>query len=201
MGTIKVERDLGGIQGLCLIQNTVFGDKRGSFIESYNRRDFEREGLGFDFVQDNQSISVKGTLRGLHYQISFPQTKLIRVAKGKVFDVAVDIRKDSPTCGQWFGIELSDESANQLLIPRGLAHGFLALSEEVVFCYKCDEYYHPNDEGGIAWNSPKLGIQWPSITGYYSGSASSEGYSLLDGTPLCMSEKDQAFLPYEDCER
>lgn len=201
MGIIRVEKNFGGIEGVSLIQPKIFGDNRGHFMETYNYRDMLEAGFDSDFVQDNQSVSMKGTLRGLHYQIHYPQAKLVRVAFGEVFDVVVDIRPDSPSLGKWVGVHLSAEDGTQLLIPRGLAHGFLALSDEVVFCYKCDEYYHPNDEGGIAWNSPKLGIQWPSITGNYSGSASSEGYSLLDGTPLCMSEKDQAFLPYEDCER
>ena len=139
-------------------------------------------------------MSVKGVLRGLHFQKNFPQTKLVRAIKGRVFDVAVDLRKNSPTFGKWYGIELSDENKKQFLIPRGFAHGFLVLSDTAEFCYKCDDFYHANDEGGLAWNDPAIGIQWPEVTGNYNGTAGAEGYALADGTPLNLSEKDQKWL-------
>ena len=142
------------------------------------------------FVQDNQSCSTKGVLRGLHFQKQFPQTKLVRVIKGAVFDVAVDLRSGSPTYGKWHGEILAEENKKQFLIPRGFAHGFLVLSDIAEFCYKCDDFYHPNDEGGLAWNDPSIGIVWPGVVGSYSGSASAAGYSL-DDIPLNLSEKDQ----------
>ena len=142
------------------------------------------------FVQDNQSCSTKGVLRGLHFQKQFPQTKLVRVIKGAVFDVAVDLRLGSPTYGKWHGEILTEENKKQFLIPRGFAHGFLVLSDIAEFCYKCDDFYHPNDEGGLAWNDPSIGIVWPGVVGTFSGSASAAGYSL-DGVPLNLSEKDQ----------
>jgi dTDP-4-dehydrorhamnose 3,5-epimerase len=154
----------------------------------------EENGISIRFVQDNQSMSVKGVLRGLHFQKNFPQTKLVRVIKGSVFDVAVDLRKDSETYGKWYGIELTAENKKQFLIPRGFAHGFLVLSETAEFCYKCDDFYHANDEGGLAWNDPAIGITWPQVTGQYPGSACAEGYVLEDGTPLNLSEKDQKWL-------
>ena len=138
-------------------------------------------------------MSVKGVLRGLHFQKNFPQTKLVRVIKGRVFDVAVDLRKDSETFGKWYGIELTEENRKQFLIPRGFAHGFLVLSDVAEFCYKCDDFYHANDEGGLAWNDPAIGIMWPEVTGEYQGSASATGYCLTDGTALKLSEKDQAW--------
>ena len=160
-------------------------------METYSQRDMEENGIHIHFVQDNQSMSTKGVLRGLHFQKNFPQTKLVRVIKGSVFDVAVDLRKDSKTFGKWYGTELTEENKKQFLIPRGFAHGFLVLSDTAEFCYKCDNFYHPNDEGGLAWNDPEIGIQWPQITGSYNGSASAEGYVLSDGTPLNLSDKDQ----------
>ena len=136
-------------------------------------------------------MSKKGVLRGLHFQINYPQTKLVRVIKGTVFDVVVDLRKDSKTYGKWYGEILSEENKKQFLIPRGFAHGFLVLSDVAEFCYKCDDFYHANDEGGLAWNDPIIGITWPEVTGEYQGTASAEGYTLMDGTPLNLSEKDQ----------
>ena len=191
MGQIKVEKNVAGIEGLCVITPAVHGDNRGYFMETYSQRDMEEAGLNIPFVQDNQSMSVKGVLRGLHFQKHFPQTKLVRVIKGSVFDVAVDLRKDSATFGKWFGIELTEENKKQFLIPRGFAHGFLVLSDTAEFCYKCDDFYHANDEGGLAWNDPAIGIAWPEVVGEYRGTASAEGYCLSDGTKLNLSEKDQ----------
>ncbi|MBP5578163.1 MAG: dTDP-4-dehydrorhamnose 3,5-epimerase, partial [Ruminococcus sp.] len=143
------------------------------------------------FVQDNQSCSTKGVLRGLHFQKQYPQTKLVRVIKGRVFDVAVDLRSGSATYGKWYGVELTEENKKQFLIPKGFAHGFLVLTDVAEFCYKCDDFYHANDEGGLAWNDPSIGIEWPELTGEYKGSADSEGYSLADGTKLNLSDKDK----------
>lgn len=190
MGQIMIEKDVSGIDGLCVITPTVYKDERGYFMETYNQRDLETAGIHVNFVQDNQSMSVKGVLRGLHFQKNYPQTKLVRVIKGAVFDVAVDLRKDSSTYGKWYGLELSEENKKQLLIPRGFAHGFLVLSEKAEFCYKCDDFYHADDEGGIAWNDPQIGIEWPRVSGTYKGTASALGYSL-DGFALKLSDKDQ----------
>lgn len=189
MGQIKVTKV--PIEGLYIIEPTVHGDSRGYFMETYNQRDIEEAGLDMAFVQDNQSMSTKGVLRGLHFQINHPQGKLVRVIKGRVFDVAVDYRKDSPTYLQWFGVELTEENKKQFYISPGFAHGFLVLSDTAEFCYKCTDFYHPNDEGGLAWNDPRIGIKWPEIIGEYAGTASLEGYTLDDGTPLNISEKDQ----------
>lgn len=191
MGQIKVEKNAGGIQGLCVIEPAVHGDNRGYFMETYSLRDMQENGLDMVFVQDNQSMSVKGVLRGLHFQKQFPQGKLVRVIRGSVFDVAVDLREGSETWGKWFGVELTEENKKQFYIPEGFAHGFLVLSDTAEFCYKCTDFYHPGDEGGLAWNDPKIGIAWPGLCGEYKGSASAEGYTLTDGTPLNMSEKDQ----------
>ena len=191
MGQIKVEKNVGGIEGLCVIEPAVHGDARGYFMETYNKKDMEEAGLTMEFVQDNQSSSVKGVLRGLHFQKEFPQGKLVRVVKGSVFDVAVDLRKDSKTYGKWYGVELTEENKKQFYIPQGFAHGFLVLSELAEFCYKCTDFYHPGDEGGLAWNDPVIGITWPTLCGEYRGTASAEGYHLADGTPLNLSEKDQ----------
>lgn len=187
---ITVEKNVGGIEGLALITPAVHGDSRGYFMETYSLRDMREAGFDIDFVQDNQSKSTKGVLRGLHFQKNFPQTKLVRVIKGVVFDAAVDLRKDSPTYGKWFGVELSEENKVQFLIPKGFAHGFLVRSDEAEFCYKCDDFYHPDDEGGIAWNDPSIGVKW-GVVGEYRGSASKEGYTLPDGTPLNLSQKDE----------
>ena len=191
MKQITVEKNVGGIEGLCIITPAVHNDNRGYFMETYNQRDMEEAGINIVFVQDNQSCSAKGVLRGLHFQKHFPQTKLVRVIKGRVFDVAVDLRKDSETYGKWYGVELSENNKKQFLIPKGFAHGFLVLSDIAEFCYKCDDFYHPNDEDGLAWNDPEIGICWPDVVGKYLGSADSEGYTLLDGTPLIISDKDK----------
>ena len=151
------------IKDVFLIEPSVYGDSRGYFTETYNENDFRQAGLDYVFVQDNQSSSRKGVLRGLHFQRRHPQTKLVRVIKGEVFDVAVDLRKDSITYGQWVGEILSEESKKQLLIPRGFAHGFLVLSDYAEFVYKCDDFYHPEDEGGIIYNDSSISIEWPDI--------------------------------------
>ena len=191
MGQITVEKNVGGIEGLCVITPAVHGDSRGYFMETYSQRDMEEAGIDIVFVQDNQSCSTKGVLRGLHFQKQYPQTKLVRVIKGRVFDVAVDLRSGSATSGKWYGVELTEENKKQFLIPKGFAHGFLVLTDVAEFCYKCDDFYHANDEGGLAWNDPSIGIEWPELTGEYKGSADSEGYSLADGTKLNLSDKDK----------
>ena len=191
MSQIQVEKNAGGIAGLCVITPTVHGDERGYFMETYNKKDMEAAGLTMEFVQDNQSCSVKGVLRGLHFQKQYPQGKLVRVIKGSVFDVAVDLRSGSKTYGKWFGIELTEENKKQFYIPEGFAHGFLVLSDIAEFCYKCTDFYHPGDEGGLAWNDPQIGITWPGLIGQYTGSASAQGYTLSDGTPVVLREKDQ----------
>ncbi len=188
---ITVEKNVGGIEGLCVITPAVHGDSRGYFMETYSLRDMQEAGIDITFVQDNQSMSTKGVLRGLHFQKHFPQTKLVRVIRGSVFDVAVDLRKGSATYGKWYGVELTEENKKQFLIPRGFAHGFLVLSDVAEFCYKCDDFYHPNDEGGLAWNDPSIGVIWPDVVGNYQGSADSAGYALTDGTSLNLSEKDK----------
>lgn len=191
MGQIKVEKNVGGIEGLYIIEPSVHSDSRGYFMETYNKRDMEEEGLNMNFVQDNQSMSTKGVLRGLHFQKQYPQGKLVRVIKGRVFDVAVDIRKGSKTYGKWYGVELTEENKKQFYISEGFAHGFLVLSDVAEFCYKITDFYHPNDEGGIAWNDTKICIKWPEVVGEYKGSADSNTYSLNDGTPLNLSDKDK----------
>jgi dTDP-4-dehydrorhamnose 3,5-epimerase len=190
MGQISVEKNVGGIEGLCMIIPQVHGDDRGYLMETYSRRDMEEAGFDITFVQDNQSMSRKGVLRGLHYQIKYPQAKLVRVIRGSVYDVAVDLRPGSATYGKYYGVELSEENRIQFLIPHGFAHGFLVLSDMAEFCYKCDDFYHPNDEGGIAWNDPEIGIDWPGIEGEYQGCASAEGYTF-EGGALIISGKDQ----------
>ncbi len=197
MGQIKIEKNVAGIEGLCVITPAVHGDNRGYFMETYNQRDMEEAGIDIKFVQDNQSMSVKGVLRGLHFQKQFPQTKLVRVIKGTVFDVAVDLRSGSKTYCKWYGVELSEENKKQFLIPKGFAHGFLVLTETAEFCYKCDDFYHANDEGGLAWNDPEIGIEWPGVLGEYRGTASAEGYNL-DGVVLNLSEKDQRWVGIKD---
>ena len=196
MGKITVTKC--PIEGLYIIEPTVFGDSRGYFMESYTQQDMLEAGLNMKFVQDNQSMSVKGVLRGLHFQKQFPQGKLVRAIKGSVFDVAVDLRADSPTYGKWYGVELTEENKKQFYISEGFAHGFLVLSETAEFCYKCTDFYHPGDEGGLAWNDPAIGIEWPDLHGAYQGTASAEGYSLADGTPLNLSEKDQKWSNLAD---
>ena len=167
-------------------------------METYHQRDMQESGLNMVFVQDNQSMSTKGVLRGLHFQKQFPQGKLVRVIRGRVFDVAVDLRAHSATYGKWYGVELTEENKKQFYIPEGFAHGFLVLSETAEFCYKCTDFYHPGDEGGLAWNDPEIGIQWPDVIGTYAGSASAEGYQLTDGTKLNLSEKDQKWRPLQE---
>ncbi len=176
MGVIKVETCK--IEGLKVITPTVYGDERGYFMETYSRRDFAEAGIDLEFVQDNQSSSKKGVLRGLHFQINYPQDKLVRVVSGEVFDVAVDLRKDSPTFGEWFGVILSAENKKQFFIPKNFAHGFIVLSDYAEFAYKCSDFYHPNDEGGLKWDDPAIGIDWPMP----------EGMTKAD---LTVSEKDQ----------
>ena len=189
MGQIKVTKC--PIEGLYIIEPAVHGDSRGYFMETYSLRDMQEAGLDMTFVQDNQSMSVKGVLRGLHFQKQYPQGKLVRVIKGSVFDVAVDLREGSATYGQWYGVELTEENKKQFYISEGFAHGFLVLSDTAEFCYKCTDFYHPGDEGGLAWNDPAIGITWPEVTGNYPGNASAEGYVMADGTALNLSEKDQ----------
>ena len=198
MGQITVEKNVKGIEGLYVITPAVHGDSRGYFMETYNENDMKEVGIDITFVQDNQSCSTKGVLRGLHFQKQYPQTKLVRVIKGTVYDVAVDLRKDSPTYGKFHGELLTEENKKQFLIPRGFAHGFLVLSDIAEFCYKCDDFYHPNDEGGMAWNDPEIGIEWPGLVGEYPGSADASGYTLSDGTPLNLSEKDQKWMGLKD---
>ena len=170
------------IEGLYVIEPTVFKDEGGYFVETYNQNDMKEAGLDMVFVQDNQSMSTRGVLRGLHFQKQFPQGKLVRVVRGKVFDVAVDLRSDSKTYGKWFGVELSAENMKQFYIPEGFAHGFLVLSDEAEFCYKCTDFYHPGDEGGLAWNDPEIGVEWP----------------LEEGVDLIISEKDQKWKGLKD---
>ena len=198
MGQIKVQKNVGGIEGLCIIEPTVHGDNRGYFMETYNSKDMQEAGIDRVFVQDNQSCSTKGVLRGLHFQKEYPQAKLVRAVKGSVFDVAVDLRSDSKTYGKWFGVELTEENKKQFYISEGFAHGFLVLSDTAEFCYKVTDFYHPDDEGGLAWNDPEIGVEWPELTGEYNGTASNEGYALADGTPLNLSEKDKLWLGIKD---
>ena len=173
MGKITVEKT--PIEGLLVITPTVFGDNRGYFMETYNISDFKEAGIDCEFVQDNQSASKKGVIRGLHFQINYPQDKLVRVIRGEVFDVAVDLRPGSKTYGQWYGINLTEENKKMFFIPKNFAHGFLVLSDYAEFTYKCTELYHPNDEGGIIYNDPDIGIKWPTE----------------DGMELIFSEKDK----------
>ena len=189
MGQIKVTKC--PIEGLYIIEPKVHGDSRGYFMETYSQRDMAEAGLNMVFVQDNQSMSVKGVLRGLHFQKKYPQGKLVRVIKGRVFDVAVDLRSGSETYGKWYGVELTEENKKQFYISEGFAHGFLVLSDMAEFCYKVTDFYRPGDEGGLAWNDPAIGIQWPEVLGDYPGTASAAGYTLADGTPLILSDKDQ----------
>lgn len=170
------------IEGVVVVDVKSFGDERGCFFESYKRADFKKGGVTVDFVQDNQSSSVKGVLRGLHFQKNYPQSKLVRVVQGEVFDVAVDLRTNSETFGKWFGVVLSEHNNRQLFIPRGFAHGFLVLSEKAVFAYKCDDVYHPNDEGGLIWNDSSIAIEWP----------------IDDDVDIILSEKDKLHPGLDD---
>lgn len=189
MGQIKVTK--ASIEGLYVIEPAIHGDEQGYFMETYNLNDMKEAGLNLHFVQDNQSMSIKGVLRGLHFQKQYPQGKLIRVIRGTVFDVAVDLRANSRTYGQWYGVELTEKNKKQFYISEGFAHGFLVLSDMAEFCYKCTDFYHPGDEGGLAWNDPEIGITWPELKGEYNGTASGKGYTLNDGTELNLSDKDQ----------
>ena len=159
MGKLTVEKT--PIDGVVIVTPAVYGDERGYFTETYNERDYAEAGIDVRFVQDNQSRSRRGVLRGLHFQKNYPQSKLVRVLEGEAFDVAVDLRPESPTYGQWVGVLLTAENHKQFFVPRGFAHGFLVLSETATFAYKCDEFYHPEDEGGLAWNDPTVGVAWP----------------------------------------
>lgn len=198
MGQIKVTP--APIEGLYIIEPSVHGDSRGYFMETYNKRDMAEAGLNMNFVQDNQSMSTKGVLRGLHFQKQYPQGKLVRVIKGRVFDVAVDLRKNSATFGKWYGVELTEENKKQFYISEGFAHGFLVLSDVAEFCYKVTDFYHPGDEGGLAWNDPSIGIDW-GVKGEYNGTPNAEGYTLSDGTLLNLSEKDQKWGNLKDVFR
>lgn len=195
MGEIKVIET--PIEGLYIIEPSIYIDSHGYFMETYNQMDMQEAGLDMVFVQDNQSTSNKGVLRGMHLQKKYPQGKLVRVIKGSVFDVAVDLRKDSETYSKWFGIELTEENKKQFYIPEGFAHGFLVLSGTAEFCYKSTNFYHPDDEVGIAWNDPEIAIEWPQLVGKYKGNCNVEGYALKDGTTLNLSEKDQKWLCLE----
>jgi len=173
MGKIRVETC--GIEGLKIITPKVFGDARGYFVETYNYHDFKEAGIDQVFVQDNQSASVKNVLRGLHFQIHYPQDKLVRVVSGEVFDVAVDLRPGSKTYGKWEGVLLSAENKKQFFIPKNFAHGYLVLSDYAEFAYKCTDFYHPGDEGGLKYDDPDIGIKWP----------------VPPGTELIMVERDK----------
>ena len=166
------------IAGVYIIEPAVFCDERGYFMETYNKQDFQKGGVCAEFVQDNQSKSKKGVLRGLHFQKNYPQAKLVRVISGEVFDVAVDLRTGSETFGRWVGVTLSAENKKQFFIPKGFAHGFLVLSETAEFIYKCDEFYHPEDEDGIRWDDPAIGIDWPDVDGPYTFSSQDSEYPL-----------------------
>ena len=173
------------ISGVVIVDVKRYGDARGSFMETYRYPDFVAGGIDCEFVQDNQSSSTKGVLRGLHYQVAHPQAKLVRVVRGEVFDVAVDLRSSSATYGAWEGVVLSAENRRQFFVPRGFAHGFLVLSDEAEFCYKCDDVYCPGDEGGIMWNDPAIGIVWPAM----------QGDETFDPTKIVLSEKDRTHPP------
>lgn len=179
------------IPGLIVVDVRRYDDSRGYFMETYKRPDFVAGGITCDFVQDNQSASTRGVLRGLHFQIEHPQSKLVRVLSGEVFDVAVDLRPGSATYGEWEGVALSAENRRQLFIPRGFAHGFLVLSQTAEFCYKCDDVYHPNDEGGIMWDDPTIGVEWPPLP----------GDDAFDPAKVILSDKDKAHPPFSIAAR
>ncbi len=173
------------IDGVIIVEPTAFGDSRGYFMETYQREDFIKGGIDVEFVQDNQSMSTKGVLRGLHFQKQFSQSKLVRCIRGEVFDVAVDLREGSPTFGKWEGVLLSAENKRQFFIPKDFAHGFLVLSDEAEFVYKVDDYYHPNDEGGLMWNDPDIGVQWP----------------IEEGFEIKLSDKDKLHPPFSEFKK
>ena len=185
MGQIKVEHDVNGIKGLCVVEPQVFGDARGYFVETYNYNDFAANGIDVTFVQDNQSASRRGVLRGLHFQKQFPQDKLVRVISGEVYDVAVDLREGSETFGKWYGILLSAENKKQFFVPKNFAHGFIVLSETAEFCYKVTDFYHPNDEGGLMWDDPDIGVEWPMPRG-------------MTREDLILSDKDRVNPDYRE---
>jgi len=178
----KIKVTTCDIEGLKIIEPTVFGDERGYFVETYNYNDFKEAGIDQVFVQDNQSMSKKGVLRGLHFQKEFPQDKLVRVVRGEVFDVAVDLRKGSKTFGKWYGVVLSADNKKQFFIPKNFAHGFLVLSDVAEFCYKCTDFYHPGDEGGIKWDDEMIGVEWP----------------IEEGVELILSDKDKKWSGLEE---
>ncbi|MCR4610473.1 MAG: dTDP-4-dehydrorhamnose 3,5-epimerase [Lachnospiraceae bacterium] len=185
MGKITVQKNVNGIEGLHVIEPTAFGDERGYFMETYNYNDFAAEGIDHKFVQDNQSASKKGVLRGLHFQLNHPQDKLVRVINGEVFDVAIDLRNGSPTFGKHYGVLLSAENKKQFFVPKGFAHGFLVVSDYAEFCYKVTDFYHPNDEGGLMYNDPDIGIEWPF----------SDDLTEAD---LILSDKDKVNQSFKD---
>ena len=173
------------IDGVIIVEPTAYGDSRGYFMETYQKEDFVKGGITVDFVQDNQSMSTKGVLRGLHFQKQFSQSKLVRCIRGEVFDVAVDLRDGSPTFGKWEGVILSAENKRQFFIPKNFAHGFLVLSDEAEFVYKVDDFYHPNDEGGLMWNDPDIGIDWP----------------ITEDMTINLSDKDKIHPPFKDFKK
>ncbi len=179
MGNFKFEEQR--IKGLYVVEPRVFGDERGYFVETYHQEDFLAGGIKENFVQHNQSMSRKNVLRGLHFQTKHPQGKLVRALKGEIFDVAVDLRGSSPTYGEWYGITLSDENKKMLYVPPGFAHGYLVLSEEAVFSYLCTDFYHPEEEGGLMWNDPSIGVEWP----------------MEKGVQPILSEKDKIYPSFE----
>lgn len=183
MGKITVETC--EIEGLKIITPQVHGDARGYFMETYNYNDYKEAGIDVEFVQDNQSASKKGVLRGLHFQINHPQDKLVRVIKGEVYDVAVDMRPGSATYGQWKGVLLSEENKRQFFVPKNFAHGFLVLSDYAEFCYKCSDFYHPGDEGGIMYNDPSVGVEWP----------------IPEGMELTLSERDTKWGSFDELNK
>ena len=170
------------IDGVLIVEPTAFGDSRGYFMETYQREEFRKGGITVDFVQDNQSMSTKGVLRGLHFQKQFSQSKLVRCIRGEVYDVAVDLRPGSETYGKWEGVLLSAENRRQFFIPKNFAHGFLVLSDEAEFVYKVDDFYHPNDEGGLMWNDPDIGVDWP----------------IPEGMEIKLSDKDKLHPPFSE---
>ncbi|MCQ2477986.1 MAG: dTDP-4-dehydrorhamnose 3,5-epimerase [Clostridia bacterium] len=183
MGNFKFTKT--SIDGVIIVEPTAYGDSRGYFMETYQKEDFIKGGIDVDFVQDNQSMSTKGVLRGLHFQKQYSQSKLVRCIRGEVFDVAVDLREGSPTYGKWEGVLLSAENKKQFFIPKNFAHGFLVLSDEAEFVYKVDDFYHPNDEGGLMWNDPDINVEWP----------------ISEGMEIKLSDKDKLHPPFKDFKK